>query len=394
MNSHDEEVTTAPRRDDSRIWRVYGDPLAPARRSGPLSGLSVAVKDVIGVAGYAIGYGNPFYLAQAPVNPHHAEVVQQLLEAGASVQGISHSDEFAYSLDGVNEHYGASPNRFDPDRLGGGSSSGSASAVAWGFADIGLGTDTGGSIRIPAAYQGLYGLRPTHGAVPVAGVLPMAESFDSVGWMTKEASLLRQVGEVLLPVADDSASGDFVVVPELLALADAQVQEPVARFAHHIGAQEVSWPGISLDHLSDFVIWQAFEVWSTLGAWVSKNLEHIGDEVRERFEMAALIGERDAAEAHENLSTLREQLLEWLGNRVLVLPTAPTLAPKFNDDLSVVRGQIQRLTCVSGITRAPALSIPIAATDGLSVGVSLLAAPGRDRLLLDLAVELADEPLH
>lgn len=384
----------SPQRDDSRIWRVYGDPLIPAPNSGPLSGRSVAVKDVIAVAGHATGYGNPFYLAQAPVNEQHAEVVQQLLDAGASVQGISHSDEFAYSLDGTNEHYGASPNRFDLDRLGGGSSSGSASAVAWGFADIGLGTDTGGSIRIPAAYQGLYGLRPTHGAVTVDGLLPMAASFDSVGWMTKDASLLRQVGEVLLPEVDGSESSDFVVVPELLALADPQVREPVERFAQHIGAREESWPGISLDHLSDFVIFQAFEVWSTLGPWVSKNFDHIGRDVRERFEMAALIGERDAAEARDNLSTLREHLLEWLGDRVLVLPTAPTLAPKFSDDLGLVRGQIQRLACVSGITRAPALTIPVAAADGLSAGVCLLAAPGRDRLLLDFAVELADEPSH
>ena len=359
-----------------------------------LSGLTVAVKDVMALAGHATGYGNPFYLEQAPVNKHHAEVVQQLLDAGASVQGISHSDEFAYSLDGVNEHYGASPNRLDRDRLGGGSSSGSASAVAWGFADIGLGTDTGGSIRIPAAYQGLYGIRPTHGAVSVEGVLPMAASFDSVGWLTKDARLLRHVGEVLLPDGESTAGRDFVVVPELLALAAPQVREPVGSFAHHIGAREESWPGISLDHLSDFVILQAFEVWSTLGPWVSKNLDHIGHDVRERFEMAALIGERDAAEARMSLSTLRELLLDWLGDRVLVLPTAPTLAPKFTDDLSVVRGQIQRLACVSGITGAPALSIPLAAAQGLSAGVCLLAAPGRDRLLLDLAVELADEPSH
>ncbi|MGN0102892.1 amidase family protein [Bifidobacterium thermacidophilum] len=169
---------------DPTIWRVVGTPLIAATRLGPLSGMGVAVKDLYAVAGQRVGAGNPAYLAESPVQEHSAPAVQRLLDAGADVIGIARTDEFAYSLAGVNAHYGTPPNPRAPGRVPGGSSSGPASAVAAGQAAIGLGTDTAGSIRIPSAYQGLWGLRTTHGRISREGIHPLSGSFDTVGWMT------------------------------------------------------------------------------------------------------------------------------------------------------------------------------------------------------------------
>ncbi|UMG91467.1 amidase family protein [Nocardioides sp. TF02-7] len=159
---------------DTRVWRERGDPLVAGAADGPLVGETVAVKDLFAVAGFRCGAGNPTLLAEAHPASAHAPVVARLLAAGASVRGIAQTDELAYSLAGTNHHHGTPPNPAAPGRVPGGSSSGPASAVALGEASIGLGTDTGGSVRVPAAYQGLFGIRTTHGAVDREGLVPLA----------------------------------------------------------------------------------------------------------------------------------------------------------------------------------------------------------------------------
>ena len=183
---------------DPTVWREYGTPLVTGCQGGPLRGETIAVKDLFSVAGHRIGAGNGAWLAQAEVETTTAPAVAKLLRAGADIAGIARTDEFAYSLAGTNAHYGTPPNPAAPERIPGGSTSGPASAVALGQATIGLGTDTGGSIRIPSSYQGLYGIRPTHGAVPVGGLIPLAPSFDTVGWITRDPATLIAAGKVLL----------------------------------------------------------------------------------------------------------------------------------------------------------------------------------------------------
>ena len=189
---------------DPSIWREHGTPLLPPLGSGPLGseslqGRTVAVKDLFAVAGFPTGAGNPTWLAQAEPEPADAWAVRALRAAGAAIAGIAQTDELAFSLSGANAHYGTPPNTAAPGLVTGGSSSGPAAAVAAGQADIGLGTDTAGSVRVPASVCGLFGMRPTHGAVPADGVLHLAPSFDTVGWLTADASLLAAVGSVLLP---------------------------------------------------------------------------------------------------------------------------------------------------------------------------------------------------
>ena len=196
---------------DPRVWREVGDPLLPATGAGPLAGMSVAVKDLFALEGFPIGAGNAERLAESRPEKTTAAAVAVLQAAGAVVAGIARTDEFAYSLAGTNSHYGTPPNPKAPGRVSGGSSSGSASAVSLGQATIGLGTDTGGSIRVPTAYQGLYGIRTSHGAIPTDGLLPLAPSFDTVGWMTRDAATLAAVGKVLLP--SRQSSGPLAQLP-------------------------------------------------------------------------------------------------------------------------------------------------------------------------------------
>ncbi len=374
---------------DTRIWRLVGDPLVPPTDSGPLDGESVAVKDLYAVQGQRIGAGNPAWLAEARTEPVHARAVELLLEAGASVRGIARTDEFAYSLAGTNAHYGTPPNPKAPLRISGGSTSGSTSAVSLGHATIGLGTDTGGSIRVPAAYQGLFGIRTTHGAASTYALLPLSRSFDTVGWVTRSADLLRRVGNALLPPSPRSTASDLISVPGLTAIASDDVATVVDRYAAEHGAMRESWD------LSDLPTWleafqtlQAWEAWQERGAWVGPRLDDLGADVRARFEAASLIDDDRAAVARRLVDEARARIRDLVGERVVVLPSAATVAPMIGEGLDAVRTANMSLTCLAGLAGLPAVSIPRATAAGLPAGICLLAAPGRDRDLLDLAVDL------
>ncbi|MEX0427595.1 AtzH-like domain-containing protein [Nocardioides sp. DS6] len=384
-------LSTPPPAYDASIWRLVGDPLVPPtvglEQEAPLSGETVAVKDVYAVAGQRIGAGNPEWLLHAAPERAHAGVVQRLLDAGAAVRGVARTDELAYSLAGQNVHYGTPPNPKAPHRLPGGSSNGSAAAVSLGHATIGLGTDTGGSIRVPAAYQGLYGIRTTHGAVDRTGVLPLAPSFDTVGWLTRSAFLLQAVGDVLLPEAPTgSATRDLVTVPALLALAEPDVAAAV-RDATPADARSEDWPLGDLDvWLAAFSTWQAWEAWQAHGAWLESRLDTLGADVRGRFERARDTDATTAKAAKATVDRACDQIRDLVGDRVVVLPSASSVAPSAAD-AQQARDATLRLTCLAGLGGLPAVSLPLRTVRGLPAGLCLLAAPGRDRDLLAMAAE-------
>jgi amidase len=382
-------VAVPPPAYDARTWRVLGSPLVPRTADGPLSGETVAVKDLYAVAGHRIGAGNPAWEAAAEVESTDAAAVAALRAAGADVVGITRTDEFAYSLAGTNAHHGTPPNPRAPRRIPGGSSSGSATAVSLGHAAIGLGTDTGGSIRVPAAYQGLWGIRTTHGAVSRAGLVPLAESFDTVGWFARTPELLARVGDVLLPAPDagtdatTEAPVGLVVVPELLALADPDVAAAVGGRAAELDAVEESWDLTALPAWrAAFTTWQAWEAWRAHGGWLAGRLDTLGADVRGRFEMASRVTEPQALEAYADLVAARQEIRAFVGDRVLALPSASSVAPLLGSDLAVVREATLQLTCLAGIAGLPAVSVPLTTAGGLPAGLCLVAAAGRDRELL------------
>lgn len=380
---------------DPTIWREYGEPLVTATADGPLRGETVAVKDLFAVAGHRVGAGNPARLEHAPFEPAHADAVGRLLAAGADVAGIARTDEFAYSLAGTNHHYGTPPNGAAPGRISGGSSSGSAAAVSLGQASIGLGTDTGGSVRVPAAYQGLFGIRTTHDAVSRGGLLPLAPTFDAVGWLAREAALLRAVGEVLLPAGSPGGGELVVVVPALLRLADPDVAAAVSAWLPG-DAEPRAWPLEELPAWREaFVTLQAWEAWQAHGAWLGDRLGTLGHDVRGRFASAREVTAEAADAARATVARGRRTIRDLVGDAVLALPAAPTVPPALGDGLAErlqqVRTATLALTCVAGIGGLPAVTIPLRTAAGLPCGVCLVAGAGRDRDLLDLAVRLTTE---
>jgi len=379
---------------DTRIWRVVGDPLLPPTGPGPLTGETVAVKDLYAVAGQRIGAGNPAYLAAATVESADAAAVGALRAAGATVRGIARTDEFAYSLAGANAHTGTPPNPKAPHRISGGSSSGSASAVSLGHASIGLGTDTGGSVRVPAAYQGLFGIRTTHGLVDRSGLLPLAPSFDTVGWLTRTAELLARVGDVLLPrsAATWSSEPKIVTVPALMARADTDVAATVTAWLPEQRKVEAWDLGDLSTWQEAFRVIQAHEAWATHGAWLAGRLDTLGADVRGRFEAAAKVTDGEADDARAVAASARSRIRELVGDQVIALPATPTVAPLTGADLASVRDATLQLTCVAGLGGLPAVVIPLATASGLPCGVSLLSSPGSDRDLIDLAGRLAAGP--
>lgn len=218
-------------------------PIAGAAE-GPLQGLTFAVKDIINVAGQVTGGGNADWLRSHEPAEQNAPAVQMLLDAGATMAGKTITEEFAFGMIGENFHYGTPRNGAAPGHIPGGSSSGSASVVSAGEVDFALGTDTGGSVRVPASFCGLYGLRPSHGRVPLAGILPLAPSLDTCGWFARDADIMRRVGEVMLDWQTPSASGRFLVARDAFGVAGEAVREALspalARAGDILGApQEV-----------------------------------------------------------------------------------------------------------------------------------------------------------
>jgi Asp-tRNA(Asn)/Glu-tRNA(Gln) amidotransferase A subunit family amidase len=377
---------------DVRIWRVVGEPLVAGGAGGALAGESVAVKDLFAVAGYAVGAGNPEYLAEAPVESVHAGAVRALVEAGASIRGIARTDEFAYSVMGANAHYGTPPNPRSPGRMPGGSSSGPAAAVAMGEASIGLGTDTAGSVRVPASWQGLWGLRTTHGLVSREGLLPLAPSFDAVGWVTRSAEVLKRAAAASIE-GDGTAGDEFVVSPELVGVADAGVRVAFEEKVRGLGRlREVRLPRMG-EAFAAFRTVQAAEAWRAHGGWVSSHPDSLGADVASRFARAATVTEGAQAKARAVLTGFRERADEALGDRVLVLPTTPTAAPLRTADaaaLDAVRSATITLTCLASILGRPAVSAPVLESEGAPVGLSLVGPRGSDLDLVARASGIAN----
>ncbi|WP_338693539.1 amidase [Streptomyces sp. Q6] len=389
---------------DPTVWREYGDPLVPATVHGSLSGLSVAVKDLFAIAGHRVGAGNPAWLAESSPQRVTATAVTALLAAGADIAGIARTDEFAYSLAGTNAHYGTPPNPAAPDRISGGSTSGPASAVALGLADIGLGTDTGGSIRIPSSYQGLYGIRPSHGAVSTAGLLPLAPSFDTVGWIARDARTLRAAGRVLLPRRPHGpAPSGVVLAQEILDVASPEV-------AASVRAAVADWRAADLPRIRTlrfdtavlpgwvraFQTKQGVEAWRRWGPWVSRHRDSLNPDVRSRFETASTYTSDDLAAAEAVLREARARVDDLLGDQILILPSASSVAPTRAEAalggpvIEQTRAQTFRLTCLAGLSGRCAVSIPVRSRTA-PVGLCLVGPRGSDRHLLDLAVRAAAE---
>jgi amidase len=370
------------------------------RTSGPLTGLTAVVKDMYDIAGTRTGGGNPEWLEKQQPATRNAAVVDQILSAGAIITGKTICDEFFYSIAGVNAHYGTPTNLRAPGRIPGGSSSGSAAACGANACDFALGSDTGGSIRIPASLNGLYGLRPTHGRIDLAGVMAMAPSFDAGGWLSNSPSIFHRVGTVLLRGnAVVAPVNHLVVAKDAFGQADAGVAALGGEFLTRTTstlpqASEVTAAPSGFDDWREaFRIVQAKEVWETFGAFVAEAKPKFGPGIKERMQFAATVTADQANAARKIAASARAQIRALVPTgTIMALPTSPSIAPPVDvggDELESFRIRVMRLTCMAGLAGLPQISLPVGTVSGCPAGLSLIGWAGSDEVLLDLAVSLA-----
>jgi amidase len=300
---------------------------------------------------------------------------------------------------GLNAHFPPPVNPAAPDRVTGGSSSGSASAVAGGLADIATGSDTGGSIRAPASFCGLIGLRVTHGRISLDGAMPLAPSFDTFGWFARDMAIYDKVGAVLLgddPHRHGLKRALALDVLDDLVLGPREADEYRTMVRNVSSVMGAPRPAGRLSHSTDDLYWcfrklQGYEAWQSHGAWISRNGRMLGP-VRERFEHGATIDAVTARHETERRDAFRLELAGLLGDDgVLVLPTVPGAAPlkaASSDDQQAYRERALRLLCLSGLSGFPQITLPLGKVDGAPFGLSLLGPKGSDRRLIALGARI------
>ncbi|WP_440962374.1 amidase [Paenibacillus nitricinens] len=377
---------------------------------GILDGMTFAVKDVYAIAGHSPSAGNPDWLRSHNPSTEHAAVVRRLLQSGATLRGATHTDELMYSLGGENHHYGTPINPRAAGCIPGGSSSGSAVAVASGSVDFALGTDTGGSIRVPSAYCGVYGFRPTHGVVDLKGVIPLSPQFDTVGWMADRMDVLQKVGEVLLGIGRMDEKGDdsqkkmgtlfvatdcweLVVPKDVSILADGL--NCLRTGADHFLKTEIAPEGLKV-WMDVFRELQGNEIWTTHCAWIEKVKPFFGPDIAARFSWAASLADKDHSIALNKRAEISAQLRGLLGeDNCLVIPTVPGPAPLRGGGLRQLeenRSGAMMLSCIAGLAGLPQVTLPMLSTNGLPLGLSVIAGHGQDLRLLSWVKEVWRRP--
>ena len=386
--------------DTARAFVPYPSTPVGHAGTGPLTGLGFGVKDLFDVAGYPTGGGQPLLLAMSGIKTQTAPTVQKLLDAGARMVGKTVTDELAFSMNGQNAHFGSPVNGAAPDRISGGSSSGSAAAVSNSLCDFALGTDTGGSVRAPASHCGLVGLRPTHGRVSLAGALDLSPSLDTCGWFSRDILTFAQVGDVLL--GEDPtplpAKIRLIRLTEVWNLLAPEVREallPASERTETVLGTATDVAGFPGDF--DALYWnfryvQGREAWQTDGGFIERYHPPLGPGVRERFEWAKAVTDEQVMMARAYRRELTESLRALLGHDgVLMMPTMPDVAPLISQDagsLEDYRNRAIRMLSISGMSGFPQISLPMANRLGAPLGFSLFGPAGSDRSLIRISQQL------
>ncbi|WP_312450223.1 amidase [Stutzerimonas nitrititolerans] len=384
-----------PGLSDAFVREGFGAPPRYIQTGHTLIGMRMGVKDVFRVQGLRIGGGTPAWGAQQPIDTESAPAVRLCLEAGAHWVGKTVTDELAYSLAGSNSHYGIPHNAAAPGRLAGGSSSGSAAAVAAGEVDFSLGTDAGGSCRLPASYCGIWGVRPTQGRLPGSG-FELAPSFDTVGWFARSGADMASIHAVIAGESVPATAPEmrFLLLEDVLPVCDAEVRllflddtRQLDRTSHWLPAGELPLAHWAQAHR----VLAGAETWRIHGDWVTANGDALGAEVRARFAFAAqaACADLDAWQDVRDAATrLFEQLLENTRTYVL-LPTVPGPAPWRDataSELQHQREMSQQLLCIAGLAGLPQVSFPWCKVKGAPVGLSVIGPRHADAQVLAAAI--------
>lgn len=382
-------------RDPYLAFMPYPDVPVANAPDGPLTGLRFGVKDLFDVAGYPTGCGNPVKLAMSAPARRSAPAVEALLAAGAVFAGKTQTDELAWSMVGLNPYFGGTVNPRAPDRIAGGSSCGSAAAVAGGLVDIALGTDTGGSVRAPAAFCGIWGLRPTWDRIPLDGCMPLAPGFDTCGIFARSGADLLRTAEVLL--GDDLAvlGGDtpalaIDMMARLLPAAAAGLGPAAARLSEGETGVYVEAPEIFHDCFDTL---QSREVVRSQGPWIEGDAPPLSPMVRARYDRARAVGEVEGVTAAETRERLTAALLARLGGRAALAPAVHGAPPRRDSgqaELTAFAAEARVLLSVAGVCRLPQVVFPVAISADGPLALSLIGPPGTDLALIRMASRLSE----
>jgi len=379
-------------------WNAFtpdGNFTIEAKSDGSLSGLTASVKDLFDIAGHPTGAGNPQWLSSHSVPDEHAEIVKQMLEAGVKVIGKTITEELAYSLVGENIHYGTPVNPHNHERIPGGSSSGAAVSAAAGLCDFALCADTAGSVRLPASFCGVWGLRPSHGVLSSRGVVPLAPSFDTAGWVSQSPDVMLQVGEALLPADKFNLNTKqlTLALPEdLWARARPEFANILNPICQKISSLFSATDSASLsnnelfDWQNEFRIVQGYEAWQSHGDWVNLAQPNFGPGIKERFQWASTINQSDATDAKKNMLINAQKIYEYLNSSVICMPTVSYLAPRKGEASSEQdRTNALCLLSLSSMSGVPQITMPLATIDGKALGLSLMSQRYSDKQLLKMS---------
>ena len=387
--------------DPSKGFMPYPNASVENAEVGPLSLLSFAVKDLFDVAGYPTSAGQPLWLAKSGIKTITAPVVRSLLNAGAKFSGKTVTDELAFSINGRNVHFGDPINGADPNRICGGSSSGSAAVVSHGLVDFALGTDTGGSIRVPASHCGLWGIRPTHGRVSLIGTHDLAPSLDTCGWLAKNPNIFLQVGVVLLGQDTAPLSGTLRVLEpvDVWGLLDQDVMLSLSptRNNLHRGLGTPKFLHLALESFESMLLCfrqlQGYEAWQVNGEFIRNQNPTFGPGIKERFEWSSKVTLDQYHQALKFRELFRNHIDQVLkDNGILLLPTMPDIAPLRSAPESTLedyRNKALSMLCIAGIAGLPQVNLPLANRLGSPLGLSLIGPRGSDRSLIALAKSLS-----
>ncbi|KAF8394435.1 hypothetical protein HHK36_020643 [Tetracentron sinense] len=394
----------------------------------PLKGLTFSVKDIYDVDGYVTGFGNPDWARTHLASESTAPAILAVLRGGATCVGKTVMDEMAYSINGENKHYGTPTNPCAPDQIPGGSSSGSAVTVGAELVDFSLGTDTGGSVRVPSAFCGIFGFRPSHSVISTTGVIPMAQSLDTVGWFARDPAILNRVGRVLLQLPDvDPVRPSQIIIPEdcfrLLNIPSDRVTQVLIKSVEKLfGGQVIKQTNLgdyvrdrvpSLRHFMDqgnenqaynipslvalssaMRSLQRYEFKNNHGKWVSTVKPDLGPGISERVWEALRSTDENIDLCHSVKTEFRAALTALLEDfGILAIPTVPGPPPKLQTEgasLETFRVRAFSLLSIAGVSGFCQVSIPIGLYDNLPVAISLLAKHGADGFLLNLVETLYD----
>ncbi|WP_163538464.1 amidase [Gracilibacillus sp. YIM 98692] len=373
-------------------WRAFIDQdcIIPKKYQGLLNSYTFAVKDVFDIKGSIASAGNPYWRRTHLPARSNASVIEKLLNNGAELVGKTHTDELMYSLNGENHFFGTPVNPKQPKRIPGGSSSGSAVAVAAGLVDFALGTDTGGSVRIPSSYCGIYGYRPSHNAISMKGVIPLAQSFDTVGVMTKDVNVLANVVKTLVrQINQPRESFSTIIYPEdVWELIDSNIKSEMEEsFVTNERRKMSLAKGELKSWMEAFRIIQGYEIWGNHGDWIEKVNPVFGPGIMERFMWTKTITRQQlqwAKQKREDIQSATQELLRE--DTIMVMPTSPNIAPLLGtsgEELQVHRNKLLMMTSIAGLNGLPQVTIPSIEVDGAPVGLSFIAGPNQDGKLID-----------